>query len=87
MAESITLDELIAACQDAGMSVGEGDAGFTRVELMSAWKCSDKVAARNLKLAQGAGILKVGRKLTTNLAGVPCSVPVYSFVLPKKAKR
>lgn len=86
MAEGITLDELLAACKEAGCAGASETRGLTRAELCKAWSCGDRLMTRRMQQANEAGILRTGRRLTTNLAGVPSSVPVYWFELPKKVK-
>jgi hypothetical protein len=86
MAESITLDELLSACRDAGMGLSGDTAGHTRHELRDIWKCGERVLANNLRLAKQAGILKVGHRLATDVTGRNCRVPVYWLEIPKKAK-
>lgn len=87
MAVDITLDELLAACRDAGFT-GEADApGKTTAELCEAWNCSPMKAKKILTQAKKGGMLRTGRRSAERLDGGYCRVPVYSFVFqPKKAK-
>jgi len=75
--------ELLAELQ----SVSSGDEGHTRSELRQAWNCGEKLASKYLRMAQQAGILKTGWRVSADISGRPNRIPVYSFVEPKKGKK
>jgi predicted dinucleotide-binding enzyme len=86
VAESITLDELLAACKDAGIGE-EGAVGSTLAELMAAWKCGVRVANSRLHAAKAAGVLRTGHRRSVDITGRNCRVPVYWLEVKKKGKR
>lgn len=64
------------------------DAGATARELKEIWRCGDRTVKARLQAAQRAGVLKTGRRSTTDIAGRAQQVPVYSFISkPKRRKR
>lgn len=61
------------------------DEGVTTRELMEIWKCGDRTVKARLQAAQRAGVLKTGRRATSDICGRTQRIPVYSFAkLPKK---
>lgn len=86
MAEAITLDELMVALREAGVTQEQPGEGFTRRELRGIWGVGDKVCQRILEQAIEANIVRRGRRLMVNTAGITSSVPTYWFELPKPAK-
>lgn len=87
MAAAISLDDLLTAYRDAGFSGDRGDDGVTRAELCVAWKCGEKLASKYLKMAQDAGALRVGWRVSTDISGRPNRIPVYQFVGKPKRKK
>lgn len=61
------------------------DEGVTARELKDIWRCGDRTVKARLQAAQQAGVLKIGRRTTTDISGRTQRVPVYSFAkFPKK---
>jgi hypothetical protein len=85
VAESITLDELLAACKDAGIGE-EGAVGSTLAELMAAWKCGERLAKNRLHAANAAGVLRTGHRQSVDITGRNCRVPVYWLEVGSKKK-
>jgi len=83
----ITLDDLMTAYREAGFTGDNGDEGATRAELRSIWKCGEKIASKYLRMAQLAGILRTGWRISADSSGRPNRIPVYSFVEQKKARK
>lgn len=75
--------ELLAELQ-AGIT---SDEGHTRSELRQAWNCGDRLATKYLRMAQQAGILRTGWRISADISGRPNRIPVYSFVEQKKARK
>lgn len=79
--DAITLDDLLAAYREAGFTGdGGGDEGATRLELREAWRCSERMVTKYLRMAQAAGILKTGYRMAVDISGRYQRIPVYSFV-------
>jgi hypothetical protein len=75
--------ELLAELQSCNTS----DEGYTRTELRQAWKCGEKLASKYLRMAQQAGILRTGWRISADISGRPNRIPVYSFLEQKKARK
>jgi hypothetical protein len=86
VADEITIDQLMKAMHDAGLTGDLSDEGKTTNELAEAWNCSRRRATVLLHGAAALGILRRGTRSVTNLAGNPSRVPVYSFIVDKPAK-
>jgi hypothetical protein len=84
-ADSITLDDLLAAFAEAGVTDAAHD-GKTLGELSAAWRCSRTIALRYVAQAKQLGKLRVGRAPRERLDGMVVPVPVYSFIVDKPAK-
>ena len=84
-AVEIDLDGLLAECSRLGM--GSEAKGLTTAELVERWGIGTDAVLRRLKLAQKAGILRVGRKASTRLDGVPTPVPCYWIERPAQPKQ
>jgi hypothetical protein len=74
----------------ARFAAANSDEGKTFAELRVMWKCGDRLVRQYLREAQKAGILVTGSRVSVDLSGRRCRIPVYSFLLPKakpKAKK
>lgn len=63
------------------------DEGATSRELRDIWKCGERTLKARLQAAQKAGVLKTGRRTTTDVSGRTQRVPVYSFILPPSGRK
>lgn len=82
---TITLDELLAEYERLGLNArGNEVDGLTVNELAARWGISSGLVRRRLQTAAGAGMLRVGRRPVTDLAGRPTSIPVYAIDIPKQ---
>jgi len=87
MAEAISLDDLLTAYREAGFTGDAGDGGATREELRQVWKCGAVKASQYLRMAQQAGILQTGWRISKDISGRNNRIPVYSFTSPPKARK
>lgn len=87
MATAISLDDLLTAYRDAGFTGDDGDDGATRSELRATWRCGEKLVTRYLRMAQDAGVLRVGWRISADISGRPNRIPVYWFVEKPKGKK
>lgn len=79
----IALEEWLAEMQRLS---ARSDEGLTAMEWAAEMGVSHGLILQQLKLAQGKGWLKVGRRQTTTLDGKPHLSPVYQIVKPKAGK-
>jgi hypothetical protein len=86
MATAISLDDLLTAYREAGFASEQGDEGATRAELRAAWGCGEKVVTKYLRMAQDAGVLRVGWRISADISGRPNRIPVYWFAGKSKRK-
>jgi DNA-binding IclR family transcriptional regulator len=78
MAESITLDEVLAELSRLKADAEEGPAGFTGRELANRLGLSANTAQARLRDLVYAGKVEfVGKRAEIGIAGVRCRIPVY----------
>jgi DNA-binding MarR family transcriptional regulator len=78
MAESISLDEVLAELSRLTNSPEEGPAGFTGRELARRMGTTPNAAQAHLREMVYAGKVEfVGKRAEIGIAGVRCRIPVY----------
>lgn len=82
MAEPIREDEWLREIER--LSRPKDSEGKTVAEWMTALRCSKGKVWAALKAAMALGWLVVGHRSASRIDGVPCTVPVYRIVKPKR---
>jgi len=82
--EAITLDELLRALEDA--SGGAAGEGFTVAELREVKPMGVHKARKLLRRAIQKGVVRVSRKMVTDISGRVQTVPSYVFVKRRRGK-
>lgn len=80
MATEMSLDDLMAEWNRLGLA--RDDEGLTTKELSARWGVGTDAVIRRLSLFQAAGWLRVGRKSSKRIDGLPSRVSCYRIEVP-----